>query len=117
LFSELARTLNDDGKIVNLVSSPDIYIHEWTSFTTKDFPENKTARSGDKVRIIMTDVEDARPVEDILWTDEDYRQVYQRAGLELLTMHRPLARDDEPFNWINETRISPWSISLLRKSR
>ncbi len=117
LFSELAKKLNDEGKIVNLVSSPEIYTHEWASFTTKDFPDNKIAKSGDKVRIIMTDVEDARPVEDILWTDEDYRQVYGKASLSLVAMYRPLARDDEPFAWVNETQIPPWTIYVLRKPR
>jgi SAM-dependent methyltransferase len=117
LFVELAKKLRDGGRIVSLVSSPDIYIHEWASFTTKDFPENKSAESGDTVRIVMTDVEDARPVEDILWTDESYRDVYQKATLELLETHRPLARDDEPFHWVNETRIPPWCIYVLRKAR
>jgi hypothetical protein len=55
---------------VLIVSRPEIYTHEWTSFSTKDFPENQTvAKSGDKVRIIVTDQADPRPVEDILWTD------------------------------------------------
>ena len=61
---------------VTVVSSPEIYTHEWTSFTTKDFPGNKRARSGDLVRIVVTDHQDRRPVEDILWTDESYRSVF-----------------------------------------
>jgi SAM-dependent methyltransferase len=117
LFSELAKKLNDDGKIVNLVSSPDIYVHEWASFTTKDFPENRTAKSGDTVRIIMTDVEDARPVEDIVCTDEAYREVYSLAGLDTVAVYRPLAKADEPFDWVNETRIPPWTIYVLRKAK
>jgi trans-aconitate methyltransferase len=117
LFSGLAGKLNDNGKIVNLVSSPDIYTHEWASFTTKDFPGNRTAKSGDTVKIVMTDVEDGRPVEDIVWSDEDYREVYRMAGLELLLTHRPLAREDEPFDWVNETRIPPWTIYVVAKAR
>jgi trans-aconitate methyltransferase len=117
LFSALAGKLTSDGRIVNLVSSPDIYTHEWASFTTKDFPENRTARSGDMVKIVMTDVQDARPVVDIMWSDEDYRIVYRKAGLALLAEHRPLARDDEPFEWVNETRIPPWTIYVLGKGR
>ena len=115
LFFELAKKLNDDGKIVSLVSSPDIYIHEWASFTTRDFPENRAAKSGDTVPIIMTDVEDARPVEDILCTDEAYREVYGRAGLEPVAVYHPLAKTDEPFAWVNEERIPPWTIYVLRK--
>jgi SAM-dependent methyltransferase len=116
IFRELRRLLNSGGRIVSLVSAPEIYTHEWASFSTKDYPENQKAKSGDTVKIIVTDVEDARPVEDILWTDEDYRAVYEKAGLELLETHRPLAKEDEPFPWVNETRIAPWVIYVLTRS-
>ena len=116
LFRKLAGLLKDRGRIVNLVSSPDIYVNEWASFSTKDFPENKLAKCGDKVRIIVTAIDDKRPVEDIIWPDEDYRQTYREAGLELLETRKPLAKEDEPFEWVNETRIAPWVIYVLGKS-
>jgi ubiquinone/menaquinone biosynthesis C-methylase UbiE len=115
LFRALASVLDRDGIIVNLVSSPDIYVNEWASFTTRDFPENRQAESGDVVRIIMKDVEDRRPVEDIIFTDEAYRDVYRQAGLEVVKMHAPLANESEPYEWINETRIAPWIIYVLKK--
>jgi hypothetical protein len=115
LFGELARLLRDGGPIVNLVSSPEIYTHEWASFTTKDFPENKSAKSGDRVKIIMTDVQDRRPVEDVVWSDEDYRKVYSRARLELVETLKPLAKGDEPYAWVNETKISPWVIYVTKR--
>lgn len=113
LFRDLGRLLRARGRIVNLVSSPDIYVHEWASFSTKDFPENRAARSGDKVRIVMLDVADARPVEDIVWSDEDYRDVYRRAGLLALSTHRPLGRTGEPYPWVSETTVAPWVIYVL----
>lgn len=113
IFRRLRRLLHRDGRIVNLVSSPAIYTHEWASFSTKDFPENRTAGSGDEVRIVVTDLEDRRPVVDILWTDADYRATYRGAGLDLVQVHRPLGRASEPYAWVNETRISPWSIYVL----
>ena len=116
LFGDLGNLLGKEGKIVNLVSSPEIYTHEWASFTTKDFPENRFAESGDKVKIIMTDVKDRRPVEDILWTDEAYREVYGLAGLELVKTYKPLAKISEPYNWVNETIIAPWVVYLLKKA-
>ena len=114
LFSALGRLLNHGGRLINLVSAPEIYVHEWASFSTKDFPENKTAKSGDKVRIIQTDLEDKRPVEDIIWTDESYQQVYKDAGLICVKTYKPLARKSEPYQWINETRIAPWVIYVLK---
>jgi len=115
VFGELGNLLSSQGRIVSVVSAPEIYTHEWASFTTRDFPENRTARSGDKVRIIMTDVEDQRPVEDILWADDAYREVYREAGLEVVKMYKPLAKQSEPYEWVNETRIAPWVIYVLKK--
>ncbi|MBI4500546.1 MAG: class I SAM-dependent methyltransferase [Gemmatimonadetes bacterium] len=113
LFRSLKLLLKSRGRIVNLVSTPDIYVNEWTSFSTKDFPENRNARSGEKVRIVMLDVEDRRPVEDIFWTDADYREVYQRAGLISLETCRPLAKPTEAHSWVSETTIAPWAIYVL----
>jgi ubiquinone/menaquinone biosynthesis C-methylase UbiE len=116
IYRELGRLLNSEGRIINLVSSPEIYTHEWVSFTTKDFPENRKAKSGDKVKIIMTDVEDRRPVEDVVWSDESYREVHKAAGLEVVKTYRPLGREDEPYQWVNETKLSPWVIYVLKNS-
>jgi SAM-dependent methyltransferase len=113
LFQSLKDLLKDGGRIVNLVSSSEIYVNEWASFSTKDFPENRTAVSGDKVRIVMLDVEDRRPVEDILWTDEDYREVYERAGLVPINTYWPLANQTEPYSWVSETAIAPWGVYVV----
>jgi len=115
LFRSLGGMLASGGCIVNLVSSPEIYWNEWASFSTKEFPENRAARSGDKVRIVMLDVEDRRPVEDILCTDEDYHDVFRRAGLETVATYRPLAVPSEPFAWVSETVKAPWVIYVLGK--
>ncbi len=114
-FREIGRLLKGEGRIANLVSSPEIYTHEWASFSTKDFPDNKYAKSGDKVRIIQTDLEDKRPVEDVVWTDEYYQMVFNRAGLESVKTYKPLAKESEPYKWVNETRIAPWVIYVLKK--
>lgn len=113
LMQALKRLLAEGGCVVNLVSSPEIYVNEWASFSTKDFPENLTARSGERVRIVMLDVEDKRPVEDILWLDDDYAEVYHRAGLTVIKAYRPLGEPSEQYPWVSETRISPWVIYVL----
>src|SRR4030095_12718589 len=72
-LSGLSTLLAPDGSLFLLVSSPAIYVTEWPSFSTRDFPENRYARDGDRVRIVMLDVSDRRPVEDVLCTDAHYR--------------------------------------------
>jgi len=113
LLRGLRRALKRDGVMGNLVSSPDIYVNEWASFSTRDFPENRTAKSGDTVRVVMLDVNDRRPVDDILWSDDAYHQAYRQAGLRVLATYRPLGKPTEPFAWVSETTIAPWVIYVL----
>jgi len=113
LFRSLGQRLKPGGRLLSVVSSPEIYLHEWASFSTRDFPENHQARSGDPVRIVMLDVEDKRPVEDIVWTDEDYHEVYRRSGVAPITSYRPLARPSEPYSWVSEMTIAPWVVYVL----
>lgn len=114
LLKGLRALLAPGGRLVNIVSTPDIYTHEWASFTTHDFPENRLARSGDVVRIITTDHPDARPVEDIVWSDAAYRTAYSQAGLATVRIERPLARGDESIPWVSETTVAPWAIYVLK---
>ncbi len=113
-FAGLRGLLREGGRLVSLVSSPDIYVNEWASFTTHRFAGNFVAKTGDPVYTEMTDVEDRRPVEDILWRDEDYHEVYRRSGLEVIETYRPLGRGDEGIAWVSETRIAPWVIYALK---
>jgi len=115
-FRGLARLVSPCGKIVNLVSTPEIYTHEWASFSTRDFPENREARTGDVVRIVMTDAADRRPVEDIVCTKAAYEAIYGESGLALVASREPLGREDEPTAWVNETRIAPWRIDVLKRA-
>ena len=113
LLRDLRRLLNAGGRIILLGSTPEIYQHEWASFTTKDFPENRLASSGEPVRIVMKDVADARPVVDIVWFHEDYLKLFVASGLELVAEHTPLGRADEPIAWVSEKSIAPWVIYVL----
>ncbi len=114
LFRSIGELLRPGGAMVNLVSTPEIYTREWASFSTKDSLENMLARAGDVVRIVMLDVADRRPVEDIVWSDDAYRQACQGAGLHAVEVHRPLARTTEEYKWVSETTIAPWRIYMLR---
>ncbi len=117
IFRDLAALLRSSGKLINVVSSPEIYLHEWASFSTKEFvAQNRSADSGDEVRIVTTEFPDSRPCVDILCTDETYRDLYAHAGLEVAAIYKPLANGDEPYKWISETSIAPWVIYVLGTS-
>jgi SAM-dependent methyltransferase len=115
-FAALRRLLAPAGRLVLVASAPELYVHEWVSFTTAAFPENRLARSGDSVRIVMLDVEDRRPVEDQLWTDADYHEQSRRGGLRPLETHRPLGRPGEGHEWTTELRIAPWAVHVAARA-
>jgi SAM-dependent methyltransferase len=115
IVRQLAERLAPDGRLVLVVSAPEIYVNEWLSFSTRDFPENKSAKSGDLVRIVMLDVPDRRPVEDSFWTDADYRAMFASAGLEILETHRPLGNDADGMQWVTEREVSPWAIYVGKR--
>jgi SAM-dependent methyltransferase len=117
LFTGLTNLLKATGTMINLVSSPELYTHEWASFSTKDFPGNIYAKTGDIVPIITTDIDDRRPCYDVFWSDADYQSVYTRSKLKIVRTLRPLATGDEPYRWVNETRIAPWVIYVLKKEK
>ena len=116
LLGGLRKLMNRDGRVILLDSTPEIYAHEWTSFTTGAFPENRAAKSGDTVRIVMKDVVDQRPVLDLIWFHEDYLRLFAAAGVRLVAQHRPLGNEGEPWRWQSELSIAPWIIYVLESA-
>ena len=113
LLGQLADLLARDGRLLNLVSSPELYRNEWASFSSRDFPANRQASDGDVVELIMLDVPDRRPVQDVLCSDAAYRRIYAEAGLAVRAVHRPLGTADDPHEWVTEAVIPPWAIYQL----
>jgi cyclopropane fatty-acyl-phospholipid synthase-like methyltransferase len=113
LLKALKNKLAADGCIVMLDANARMYTREWASFTTLAFPENRHARSGEKVKICMTDVDDQSPVDDYLFTIADYHELFERAGLKLAETFQPLGKPDEPYLWKSELTIAPWIIYVL----
>ena len=114
-LQEILRVLRVEGIFINLVSSPEIYVNEWASFSTKDFPENRQAKTGDVVKIIISDIEDKRPVEDVFFSPEDYRELFINTGFKIENVYNPLARESKMHKWVNETEIAPWNVYVLKK--
>lgn len=113
-FMWLRNLLSQDGTLVSLVSSPEIYWNEWASFSTKNYPQNLEAKSGERVLIEMLDVKDRRPVEDVIFDDASYREIYRELGLCVAQVHKPLATGEEGIDWVSEKEIAPWTIYVLK---
>jgi SAM-dependent methyltransferase len=113
ILKALKSKLKKNGCLVMLDANSEMYTREWASFTTKDFPENKNAKTGDIVRICMTDVEDQSPVEDYLFTKNDYYKLFSEAGLKVVATYAPLGKAEEPYQWKSELTVAPWLIYVL----
>lgn len=113
ILDGLRPLLVPGGRVILLVSAPEIYVHEWASFSTRPFPENHHARDGDIVRTVITDTPDHRPVDDVLCGDACYRSVFEEARFTVVAQYRPLGRSDDPVEWVTEAIIPPWSIYVL----
>ena len=116
LLRGLGALLSTNGRIILVGAAPELYTHEWASFTSSGFPQNRQARSGDAVQIVIKDVQDRRPVVDYLWSHEDYLRLFTAAGVDVLECRRPLGRQDEPHDWQAELTIAPWLIYVLRSA-
>ncbi len=113
ILAGLGALLAPEGILVLVDSTPELYVNDWASFSCREFQHNHHARSGDIVSTRVRDVDDARPVEDVLWLHEDYLAAFHAANLRTLEVLRSLARGTEPFPWVNETRLPPWVIYVL----
>ena len=64
----------------------------------------------------MTDVEDTRAVEDIIWSHEHYLELFDKCGLNIETRYNPLGKPNEEIEWKSELTIAPWVIYVLKKN-
>jgi len=113
ILLEAKRVLKEEGIIVITVTAAESYQRKWESWFF-DFPENKTTLvSGNKVKILFRGTNVV--LYDYYWTDEDYRQLFNDVGLKIFETYRPLGRDEDPFEWLDETTISPIIIYILGK--
>lgn len=119
-FEEFNRVLCDDGIAVIVTGSEDYYRHDWLSFkigeSDEETPdETRSITSGDKVRVSIkgTDI----VLFDYVWTNSDYRWVFQKSRFDVIDMVSPLARGDEPFEWVNEREFPCWTIYVLKKQQ
>lgn len=116
ILTKLGELLKSDGRLVCLDSNSEMYTNQWASFSTKEFPENRNAKTGDIVKVIVNDLDDKTPVNDIYWTMEDYKDIFAAAEYVLEAIYSPKGKEDEPFNWVSEKEIAPWIIYVLRKN-
>jgi SAM-dependent methyltransferase len=112
ILREMRRVLRKDGIVIFVTASMEASTGDWVSLSYA-FPENdRQLRSGDTVKLLIRGVDVV--LHDYYWTDDDYTQAAERAGLVLAKLHKPLGSDDDSIAWRDETRMSPLAIYVLK---
>ena len=117
-LNEISRVLKPGGFKVLVSTSADVYPHEWVSFSSSAFPENRMAKSGDRVRVVINEFGDQRAVEDILWTEAAYEETFRQTKLRLLETQHPIVQSEDIYQceWRSETTRAPWIIFVLQNA-
>lgn len=111
-LQEGKNALKDDGVFIAVTGSQYMYSQNWFIFDN-DFPENKMLKSGNLVKVHLKDA--GITFTDFYWTEADYRKCFDAAGLELIEVHYPLGKANEPFDWQDERFYSPFVVFVAKK--
>ncbi len=113
-LSEASRTLKDDGLIIAIVASANVYDPNYKSnIWDTNFPENIQPRSGDIVKARLKEID--LTFADYYWCEADYRQAFADAALEIRAINYPLGTADDGIAWLDETHRSPFIQIIATK--
>ncbi len=113
ILFEMKRVLKQDGFLIIVTGSTERCQGNWVS-TSYDFPENKrTLHSGDTITLLIRGT--SVILHDYYWTEQDYEQAFNHVGLRMREILKPLGRDDDPIEWLDEKTIAPFLIYGLDK--
>lgn len=112
-FSEAYRVMKFDGTLIVLTVNDDFYKYQWTSVDT-NYPGNIDAKSGDKVRIRIKEIN--LELDDYYWTKEDYREIANSCGLTVVEEVEPTGTKGDGVEWISEYEHSPYVIFVMKKT-
>lgn len=112
IIDQINRVLKNGGIFISISATEQTYKRQWLTLNT-NFTENKKIASGSKVRMHFKDIN--LTIYDYYWTEEDYIQIFQSAGLRIEEIYKPLGKDSDGYEWKDEKLFSPSSIFICKK--
>ena len=110
--AEIARTLRAGAAFVLESSSPMAFGHTFRSFS---YPHAGPLRSGDTTPCRVITPGGQFVIEDTYWTEDDYVDAIEQAGLAVTTIDYPRPRN--PAAWsTDEASISPCIVIEAKKA-
>ena len=112
VVKEIKRVLKNNGIFISIGANQNTYSKNWFSLNT-NFDENKNPISGNNVKIEFKKENFA--IYDYYWDDEDYKSIFEEAGLLVLDIHHPIGTKNDGVSWIDEMQYAPSSIVVSKK--
>lgn len=110
--AEIARTLRPGTPFILGSAGPMAFGHTFRSFS---YPHAGLLRSGEMTPCIVTAPGGQFVIQDTYWTEDDYVDAIEQAGLAVTTIDYPRPRD--PAAWsTDEASIPPFIIIEARKT-
>lgn len=110
LINNLSGLLAENGKIILIVASDDLYNSNWLSIDTKSYA-NSEKRSGDIVSVYLKDY--GISINDYLWKESDCEECFKQSNMLILQKFKPLGLSSDGKNWIDEYTKAPFVIYIL----
>jgi len=106
---EIARVLKPGAPLVVITTNPGALGANFLDYRYD--PPSKDIKSGDR---ITCHIKGDKPfdIQDYYWTEEDYRRTFIDAGFTVEAAELPTAEGE---GWLDETRVAPDIVFLLRK--
>jgi ubiquinone/menaquinone biosynthesis C-methylase UbiE len=115
-LAEGTRVLKEGGYFIAITGSQHVGDRKYKSvLNITDYPENENPKSGSIIKVTSPEINIT--FNDYFWTEEDYRKVFAKAGLDICEVHYPLGKDNEGYDWQAEKTKSPFVMFLAKKSK
>jgi len=112
LINNLSSLLAENGKIILIVASDDLYNSNWLSIDTRSCA-NSVKHSGDIISVYLKDYEVT--VNDYFWKESDCEECFKQSNMVLLEKLKPLGLPSDEKIWVDEYDKSPFVIYILSK--
>jgi len=112
LIKKLSRLLAENGKIILVVASDDLYNGDWLSIDTK-CGANMAKNSGEIVSVYLKDY--GITINDYMWKESDCEECFKQSNMLILEKIKPLGHFNDERNWIDEYIKAPFVIYILSK--